>query len=164
MKKVLVFMLAVMMVVSMALPAAAVASPSAKPGELLPALTEKSYEDVILHSTEDVLKLDKSIQDLMAEAKAELPVATPKGFAVLYFFYVEIIGDMDVVTIDIESIEESVGTGSSLDKLFEAAENGEVHFMQYVDGEWEDREFKINADGTITIYGVVEGPKAVFIK
>lgn len=147
MKRVLVFVLAVVMVMSMAVPAAALASPGATKKDLTPILTEESELIVELHNTEEVLKLSKEIQSLMAEAKGKLKDVCPEGFSVKYFFYVEITGSEGPVSVHFEPIEHS-----------------EIMFKQYVNGAWVELEHTINEDGTKTVRGVVEAPMAVFVK
>ena len=148
MKKLFAFVLAAAVLLSMALPAAALASPSASAEDLIPELDEKQYKAIILHTPEDVVKkLSKAIQDLMTEAKAKLKDACPEGFAVKYFYYVEIIGYEEPVSVDFEPIECS-----------------EIIFKQYIDGVWVELEHTINEDGTLIVYGVVEALMAVFVK
>lgn len=147
MKKILVLVLAVALVMSMALPAAALSSPTASLKDLTPDLGEVSHIKVILHNLEEVVKLSKAVQDLMAEAKEKLKDACPEGFAVKYFCYVEIIGADRVSSVDFEPIEHE-----------------EIMFKQYVDGEWVDLKFTVNEDGIIVVNDVVEAPLAIFTK
>ena len=147
MKRMLVFVLAIVMVMSMAVPAAALGSPAAKKADLKPVLTKESEIIVDLHTTEEVKELSEEVQELMAEAKKSLKDACPKGFAVKYFFYVEIVGTENAVTIEFEPIA-----------------NKEIVVMQFVDGNWVELEFTINENGIITVSGVVEGPIAIFVK
>lgn len=147
MKKILVLVLAVAMVMSMALPAAALSSPTASSKDLTPELGKVSYIKVILHNLEEIANLSKNVQDLMAEAKGKLKDACPEGFAVKYFCYVEIIGADRVSSVDFEPIEHE-----------------EIMFKQYVDGEWVDLKFTVNEDGIIVVNDVVEAPLAIFTK
>ena len=147
MKKVLVFVLAVAMLMSLAVPAAALASPGATAQKLTPILTEESSLIVKLHDTEEVLKLSEAIQNLMAEVKGKLKDACPEGFAVRYFFYVEIIGGEALVSV-----------------TFEPIAHNEIMFKQYVNGAWTELKFDVNKDDTITVYNVVEAPLAIFTK
>ena len=170
MKKVLVWTLAVVLVLSMAIPAAAApgeahSSPAAKPENLEPVLTEESYVVVELHSTEDVLELHEDVQVVMQEAKEQLADAAPEGHAVKYFFYVEIVGDQqESVSVDFETFVESASAENSNAFDVEDVKQGRVVFMQFVDGEWVELDYVINEDGTITVFNVVEGPFAVFMK
>lgn len=161
MKKVLVFVLAVMMIMSMAVPAAALPSPSAATADLKPVITEESKQIVELHTTEDVLELHEDVQEIMTEAKEQLADACPEGFKVKYFFYVEIIGtEKASVSVDFESIVEHIGEGEEEEDV----KQGRLVFMQFVDGKWVELEYVINEDGTITVFNVVEGPTSVFVK
>lgn len=40
----------------------------------------------------------------------------------------------------------------------------ELVVKQYLDGKWVELKSAINADGTVSIYGLVEGPVAIFTK
>lgn len=122
-------------------------SVSAQRENLLPDLSKGTPVTVLLHSTEMVPHLSEEIQNLMAEAKAKLKDACPQGCAAKFFCYVEIIGDRDSATV-----------------VFEKIEFNEIHFNQYVDGEWVELSYVINEDGTITVDNVVEGPMVIFIK
>lgn len=125
----------------------ALASPGASWKNLVPVLTEESYVIVQLHTLEEVETLSEEIQNRMAEASDELKDACPKGFAVKYFFEMEILGTEKAVSVDFEPIAHS-----------------EIVFKQYVDGAWVELEFSIDDNGIITVSGVVEGPVAIFTK
>ena len=109
----------------------------------------------VLHTTEEAQKLSADVQKVMAEAKEELKDAVPEGFAVKYFIYVDIKGTESAVSVDFEAIN---GVNAA------DIANGRLVVMQFVNGEWVELEFTINADGTITVQGVVEGPIAFFVK
>lgn len=147
MKKLLVLVLAIAVVMSMALPTAALVSPHATKNDLKPGLTKESQEIVRFYTLEEILELDQTIQDLMAEAKGALKEACPEGFAVRYLFYVDILIDEDFVNV-----------------IFEPIDHSEILFKQYIDGAWTDLEFTVNSDGTITVYNMVEAPLAIFTK
>lgn len=155
MKKVLALVLAVVMLLSLALPAAALTSPGASSGDLIPGLGDgvDDYLRVILHTLEEVMKkMSKAIQDLMAEAKEKLPDACPEGFAVKYFFYVEIINSKETEEDDIVSVD------------FDPIDHNEILFKKYVQGAWAELKHDVKDDGTIVVYGVEESPLAVFTK
>lgn len=146
MRKVLTFVLAVMLVMSMAVPAFAVSSPvapvaSATKTAALPVAAETLPEGVKLVA---ITALTAEAKEAVAAAQAELKAAAPVGMAVKYFFYVE--------------AEETVELTLKLAKV------AEVTVMQFVDGKWIEVESVLNADGTVTIKGVVEGPIAIFTK
>lgn len=127
---------------------AALPSPGASAGDLLPGLVEDMEMIVKLHTPEEVQKLlSESIQKLMAEAKEKLKEACPEGFAVKFFFYVEIIGSEGPVSVN-----------------FEAIDHEEIAFMQYAGGEWVECEFSTSGDGAFTVNGIVEAPFAIFVK
>lgn len=114
---------------------------------LLPDITKQSSMTVLLHSAEMVPHLSEEIQEQMAAAKEKIQEACPEGFAAKFFCYVEIIGE-----------------GKSASVVFEKIEYNEIHFEQFVDGEWVELPFEVNEDGTITVDNVVEGPKVIFIR
>lgn len=148
MKRMLVFVLAVIMVMSMAVSAAALASPGASSEDLKPGLSKDfGIIKVILHDLEEIIDLSEAVQKLMAEAKEKLNDACPEGFAVKYFCYVEIIGADRVTSVDFEPIEHS-----------------EIMFKQYIDGEWVELKNTVNENGTIVAYGIEEAPLAIFTK
>lgn len=123
------------------------ASVGATKDKLLPGISKRSSSLVLLHSAEMVPHLSEEIQNLMAEAKAKLKDACPQGCAAKFFCYVEIIGDAETATVDFEKIDFN-----------------EIHFDQYVDGEWVELPYEVNEDGTITVKDVKEGPKVIFIR
>ena len=147
MKKVLILVLAVVMVISLAIPAVAAAKPGTEWESQAPELAEGFSETVVLHSAEDALKLAEEIQKLMNEAKAKLKDACPEGFNIKYFSYMELADSKNSGSVTVEPIDHY-----------------EIVFMQYVDGAWVEREHTVNGDVTITIGGVVEAPLAVFTK
>ena len=122
-------------------------SPGGNLAKLLPILTDESYLIVQLHNLEEIVPLSKEIQDRIAEAKDHLKEACPKGFAVKYFFEMEIIGTDAAVSVDFEPIEHSA-----------------IVFKQYVNGAWVELEHSIDNGGIITVCGLVNGPVATFIK
>ena len=123
------------------------ASPGGFLAKLVPILTDESYLTVQLHNLEEVVTLSEEIQNRIAEAKDQLKDACPKGFAVKYFFEMEIIGTDSAVTVDFEPIDHSV-----------------ILFKQYVDGAWVELEHSVAGNGIITVSGLVNGPVAVFTK
>ncbi len=153
MKKALVMLLAVVLVIGMAVPAYAVSSPvggktSSTATADLPELAEESKGYVVLIAAEDVEEeLSEESVAIMAEAQTKLKDAAPAGMKTQYFFWCHIVGKespVDVVA-EIEGITELV-------------------VKQYLDGKWVELKSAINADGTVTISGLVEGPVAIFTK
>lgn len=115
--------------------------------KLVPILTDESYLIVQLHNLEEVATMSEEVQTRIAEAKEGLEAACPQGFAVKYFFEMEIIGTEAAVSVDFEPIEHNA-----------------IVFKQYVDGAWVELEHSVAADGIITVSGLVNGPVATFIK
>lgn len=152
MKKALVMLLAVVLVIGMAVPAYAVSSPvgdktSSTATADLPELTDDSKGYVELIAIEDTKELSKESEATFAEAQASLKDAAPAGMKTQYFFWCHIVGKENSagVTVELKGITELV-------------------VKQYLDGKWVELKSAINADGTISIYGLVEGPVAIFTK
>ena len=97
--------------------------------------------------TEEEQKVFKAAQDALEDA-------TPAGMKVLYFFYFKAFyvegGNKTKVT-------EPVTFKLKIDNI------SELVVKQFIDGEWVELNSAINADGTITIEGAVEGPMAIFV-
>lgn len=149
MRKVITLALAVMLVMAMTIPAFAVSSPVAPAATetktaTLPVAAEELPEGVKFVSVNNAGKLSAEAKETFVAAQAELKEAAPEGMKVKYFFYVE--------------AEKTVELSLKLAKV----EN--VTVMQFVDGKWIEVESVLNADGTVTIKGVVEGPVAIFTK
>ena len=146
MRKVFAFVLAVMLIMAMSVSAFAASSPtapvaSAQKTAALPVVAETLPEGVKLVAATAV---SAEAKEVVVAAQAELKEAAPEGMAVKYFFYVE--------------AEETVELSLKLGKV------ESVIVMQFVDGKWIEVESVLNADGTVTIKGVVEGPIAIFTK
>jgi len=122
-------------------------SPGGDLVNLVPILTDESYLIVQLHNLEEVVTLSDEIQTRIAEAKEQLKDACPKGYAVRYFFEMEIIGTDSAVTVEFEPIEHNA-----------------IAFRQYVDGAWVELEHVVQGNGIITVSGLVNGPVATFTK
>ncbi len=148
MKKALVFALTVAMVLGLAIPAsAATGSPTGTAEDLKPLVVTTTADDYQILSTEEVDQLPEEAKEVFAEAKETLAEAAPEDMAARYFFYFQPIGEKE-----------------SYNVTFDLDDYTEVVFMQYIDGEWVELEFTVNADGTITVLGVVEGPMAIFVR
>ena len=87
------------------------------------------------------------VQERMAEAKAALKDACPDGFAVKYFFELEILGTEEAVDVDFEPIAHNT-----------------IVFKQYVNGAWVELESSVGDNGVITVCGLLNGPVATFVK
>lgn len=122
-------------------------SPGAKWTDLIPVLTDESYLIAQLHTLEEVVTLSEEIQERIAEAKAALEDACPDGFAVKYFFEMEILGTEEAVDVDFEPIAHNA-----------------VVFKQYVNGAWVELESSVGDNGVITVCGLLNGPVATFVK
>lgn len=144
MKKALVFVLTLVMVMAMAVPAfAATSSPAATEEDLKPALVSTSAE-VTLVSAEEIEEMSEEVQATFAEAKEKLEDVVPEGMAVRYFFYFV--------------------TEEACDVEFDFDGTTDVVIMQYVDGEWVELEYTVNADGTVTVLNMNDAPVVILFK
>lgn len=170
MKKAMILALAVMLTLSLAIPAAAATAESPNAPETsqtttapLPEIVEEEAktEDGAAVTVEPVAA-DK-VEEMPAEeqktfvaAQEALKEAAPKGMKAQYFFYAKV------------TKTEADGTTAKSDtpaKMTVKVENAaKVVVKQFVDGKWVELETVINDDGTITIMGVVDGPIAIFTK
>ena len=123
------------------------ASAHATKVDLLPVLTDESYLVVQLHTVEEVVTLSEEIQNRMAEAKNKLKDVCPEGFAVKYFFELEVLGAEGPIAVGYAPIACN-----------------EIMFKQYVNNAWVELEHTVGNDGVITVSGLVNGPVATFIK
>lgn len=155
MKKALVMLLAVVLVIGMAVPAYAVASPVG--GETSDTATADLPElvgvadnhQVVLVSAEKAEDLSAQAQEIFLAAQTALKDAAPKGMKTQYFCYCLFVGDDKPQTVTI---------------TLKITDVTEVVVKQFVDGQWVELKSALNADGTVTVYGVVEGPIAIFTK
>ena len=122
-------------------------SPTAAPVELEPVLTEESYLLTQIHSMDEIAVLSEDMQQRSQQAKDALQEACPEGFAVKYFFYLDVLEGEGPVPISFMPMDHS-----------------EVLLKQFVDGQWVDVAFTRNQDGTLSVDGAVDAPMAVFTK
>lgn len=161
MKKTIVLILALILTLSLAVPAAAsVTSPTApeKSGTTtahIPFLiSDTSNEDAdkkcVLVPWKDLWKLSEDAQKVFTAAWESLADAKPEDMRAQYFFYYIPGSEFDSVN------------GSTL--VVNIQKITEVTVKQFIDGKWEKLDAFINDEGTVTIKGVVEGPIAIFTK
>lgn len=175
MKKAIILALAVLLTLSLAVPAAAVTSPTAPETSdtttaPLPEIVEadavvdvetdtKTDDDTVIIvepvTAEDAGNLSEEAQTVYAAAQEQLGEAKPANMKTQYFFYVTIWK-----TDDERSFRENYD--SAVNMTVKIANVKNVVVKQFVDGKWVELEAIIHADGTITIMGVVEGPIAIF--
>lgn len=177
MKKAIVLALAVMLTLSLAVPAAAVTSPVAEdtsdtttaplPGGVKNAFVVDVEADsevagdavllVELITVEEAGKQPEEAQKTFAAAQKQLAEAKPADMKAQYFFYVNIV-KTDAARSFSEKYDGAVSLTVRIKNITD------VVVKQFVDGKWVELEAIINADGTVTILGVVEGPIAIFTK
>lgn len=163
MKKAVGIVLALVLMMSLAIPAAAtvgtpaaapVSSPSATPEDLKPLVVETSSPNLEIMSAEEIKDLPEEKQQAYADAMDALKEdkdAVPEGMAVRYAFYCSVT-------------EEGSTTNEALSMTIELDDFKELVIKQFIDGKWVELEYVINEDGTITILNVVDGPMAIFVK
>ena len=163
MKKAIVLALALILTLSLAVPAAAVSSPVApETSETTTAplpevvVEETKTEDGTTIVVEPVAaeKVEGEDQKAFVAAQEKLAEAAPAGMKTQYFFFVKVT----------KTAADGTTTKSDTPvKMTVKVENAaKVVVKQFVDGKWVERKVVVNADGTITIEGVVDGPIAIF--
>lgn len=143
MKKALVFVLAIVLVLSLAMPAFAaglnIQSPIGEDG--LPLLITTTADKYQLVTIRDAWKLTKEEQQNFKDSLKDLPDAVPQGTNARYFFFLQVTEKCDAV-FNINGFNVPI-------------------FMQYVDGEWVELDYVVNEDGTVTVKDVVNAPMAI---
>lgn len=145
MKKAFVLVLALVLTMGLAVPAAAATSSpkaaTASPSATAPLPTVVGSDVKVLAATDSALTADE--KTALASAQAVLADATPAGMKAQYFFYVQAEGTVSL-TVKVSAADLVV--------------------KQFVDGKWVELKTTVNADGTVTIEGVVAGAMAIFTK
>lgn len=109
---------------------------------LLPVFVSSTADECTLYSVLDVYKLSADARLAFEDAQKSLKDAVPEGMTARYFFYVYTSEPCTLVL-----------RISNFDKLV---------VKQYLNGKWEELKVTVNADGTVAIENVVEGPMAIF--
>lgn len=156
MKKAVVLVLAVVLAMSMAVPAFAVNSPVAPKANQnatasLPVVVNEEEKEavVILTAVEDNKKLPEEAQKVFAEAQSDLKKAVPAGMTPKYFFY---------ATLKID------GEAQATIKVAGVKQASDIVVKQFIDGEWVELEVEIDAKGNVLIKGIQEGPMLICTK
>lgn len=149
MRKVIAFVLAVVLVMGMAVSAFAATSPVApvateKKTAALPVVVGALPEDVTFVALHNADKLAAADRDAFMASQLALKEAAPEGMTAKYFFYV-VCTNSFAFTMQLTNAEG-------------------ITVMQFVDGKWTEVESALNADGTATVKGVVNGPIVIFTK
>lgn len=170
MKKAIVLVLALVLTMGLAVPAAAAgtASPTAPttsetttaplPEVTTSEVTAADGTVVIVEPIEatDTTKLAEEEKTTLAAAQTALAEAAPAGMKAQYFFYVK-VSEKDAAG----AAKKYNGSVTMTIKL----DNAEgLIVMQFVDGKWVELKATVNADGTVSIEGVVDAPMAIFTK
>lgn len=117
---------------------------SATTTSLLPVLVSSTSKDCRLYSVTEGYKLEAEARQAFIDAQDTLRTTAPADMAARYFFY--------------------VCTSTPCTMVFRILNISEVVVKQYLDGKWVELETTINADGTVTVENVVQGPMAIFTK
>ena len=154
MKKIMTIVLAVMLLMSVAVPAFA-ASPTAPEATTsktspLPVVVEEGKEDAscILYSIYDADELTEEECTSFKEAQKALKKEVPAGMRVKYFFYHQPLE----------------ATAAACEHTLDIGNFTEVIVKQYLEGKWVELDVKVNENGTITISGIETGPMAIIVK
>ena len=152
MKKILAFVLALVVVFSLSAVAfAATGSVTAEKttedgtkATALPTVAENT--EVKLTAIDEVEDLPEEAQEAVKEAQETLEAAVPEGMEAQYFFYAESEVFPYELTVTMENVKDAKDFAGKL----------------FVNGEWIDLEYVLNDDGTITITIRENGPVALF--
>ena len=98
--------------------------------------------------------MPKEEQKTFVAAQEKLAEAAPAGMKTQFFFYAKVTKKAADGTT-----AKSDAPVSMTVKVDSAAK---VVVKQFVDGKWVERKVVVNADGTITIENVEDGPIAIF--
>ncbi len=152
MKKILAFVLALVVVFSLSAVAfAATGSVEAEKttedgtkATALPTVAEDTEAE--LTAIDEIENLPEEAQEAVKEAQEALEAAVPEGMEAQYFFYFEAPEYPYELTVTMENVKDAADFAGKL----------------FVNGEWVDLEFVLNDDGTITITIPENGPVALF--
>lgn len=162
MKKAFVLALALVLTLSLAVPASAASTGSPVAPAVsdtttasLPEVADVKAEDgsavvVELVSVEDTKDLSKEAVKDFEAAQENLAEAAPAGMKTQYFTYVKVTDS------------EGKATSSTVTMTVKVSNATKVVVKQFVGGKWVERKVTLNADGTVTIEGLVDGPIAIF--
>ena len=142
MRKAFVLVLTMILMMTLAIPAFAVASPVGDGG--LPFLvyaTSEEYELVPTWKAKE--KLTAEEQEILAQAKEDLKEAVPEGMRARYFFFFR--------------------TNRTCDAVFNIPGYSNIVFKQFVDGEWVELKSEIDENGYFVVKDVVNAPMAIFL-
>lgn len=166
MKKAIVLALALVLAMSLAVPVAAVSSPVAPttsetttaplPEVVVEEIKTADGATVVIEpvAADKVEEMPKEDQKTFVAAQEKLAEAAPAGMKTQFFFYAKVTK----TAADGTTAKSDVPVSMTV-KVDNAAK---VVVKQFVDGKWVERKVVVNADGTITIENVVDGPIAIF--
>lgn len=166
MKKAIFLALALVLTLSLAVPAAAVVSPSAPatsetttaplPEVIVEEVRTENGATIVVElvAADKVEEMPSEDQKTFVAAQEALKEAAPAGMKTQFFFYAKVN----------KTAADSTTTKSDAPVSMTVKVNnaGKVVVKQFVDGKWVELKAIVNADGTITIEDVVNGPIAIF--
>lgn len=157
MRKALLVVLAVMLVMSMAVPAYAANNPSAKAPvasqtvtAAKPAVVETESKTVVVSTIEEAAAKSEEVKKVVVAAQESLAAAKPEGMKAQYFFFFE---------TGAKTVDNKAEKTSATIRVDNAKK---VVVKQFVDGKWVELKTVLNEDGTVTIEGLLDGPVAIF--
>lgn len=153
MKKFLTFVLAILLVAVIAVPAFAASptAPEATPTKTspLPVVADEEQEaDCKLISIYDADELTEEERAIFKEAQKTLKAAVPAGMRVKYYFY------HWYFKTPVEPCTHILDIGNF----------NEVVVKQFVEGKWVELDVKVIEDGTISVSDILNGPMAIIVK
>ena len=152
MKKILAFVLALVVVFSLTAVAFAetgsvTAEKTTEDGTKATALpTVAENTEVKLVAIDEIEELPEEAQEAVKEAQETLEAAVPEGMEAQYFFYAESEVFPYELTVTMENVKDAKDFAGKL----------------FINGEWVELEYVLNDDGTITITIPENGPVALF--
>ena len=158
--------LALVLAMSLAVPVAAVGSPVAPttsetttaplPEVIVEEVKTADGAPIVIEpvAADKVEEMPKEDQKTFVAAQEKLAEAAPAGMKTQFFFYAKVTKKAADSTT-----AKSDAPVSMTVKVDSAAK---VVVKQFVDGKWVERKVVVNADGTITIENVEDGPIAIF--
>ena len=168
MKKAIVLALALVLAMSLAVPVAAVGSPVAPttsetttaplPEVIVEEVKTEDGATIVVEpvAADKVEEMPKEDQKTFVAAQEKLVEAAPAGMKTQFFFYVKVT--------KIEADGTTAKSDAPVSMTVKVDNAAKVVVKQFVDGKWVERKVVVNADGTITIEDVVDGPIAIFTK
>lgn len=178
MKKVLAFVMTIVMFAALAVPASAVRSPSREVPQIISVNPGKGCFDCKIVTWGQRDSLPGAKKDAFEAAKTKLKDAVPEGFACRQFVFHDVEDKCTNCTLQLMVKGTQVtDEESSVDWTIDEAKNvcaaysvdmtmegvTDVAVKQYTNGEWVDVESSVNGN-VIVLNAVADAPFAIFMK